>query len=70
MRDERASLEKEKQDLLAKEKKTEEKKPDEKKPDTTKKPDTKPDDKPKPPSDAVKRDSGEDTTASPTGGAQ
>ena len=66
----RASLEKEKQDLLAKEKKTEEKKPDEKKPDTTKKPEPKPDDKPKPPSDAVKRDSGEDTTASPTGGAR
>ena len=70
----RASLEKEKQYLLAKEKKTEEKKPDEKKPDTTKKPepkpDAKPDDKPKPPSDAVKRDSGEDTTASPTGGAR
>jgi hypothetical protein len=62
----RASLEKEKQDLLAKEKKTEEKKPDEKKPDTTKKPD----DKPKPPSDAGKRDSGEDTIASPTGGAR
>src|SRR6266436_5896665 len=70
----RASLEKEKQDMLAKEKKEEEKKPDEKKPDTTKKPepkpDAKPDDKPKPPSDAVKRDSGEDTTASPTGGAR
>src|ERR1700746_180831 len=66
----RASLEKEKQDLLAKEKKREEKKPDEKKPDTTKKPQPKPDDKPKPPSDAVKRDSGEDTTASPTGGAR
>ncbi len=65
----RASLEKEKQDLLAKEKKTEEKKPDEKKPDTTKKPEPKPDDKPKPPSDAVKRDSGEDTIA-PNGGAQ
>jgi imidazolonepropionase-like amidohydrolase len=65
-----AALEKEKQDLLAKEKKVEEKKPDEKKPDTTKKPEPKPDDKPKPPSDAVKRDSGEDTTASPTGGAR
>jgi imidazolonepropionase-like amidohydrolase len=65
-----AALEKEKQDLLAKEKKAEEKKPDEKKPDTTKKPEPKPDDKPKPPSDAVKRDSGEDTTASPTGGAR
>jgi imidazolonepropionase-like amidohydrolase len=61
----RAPLEKEKQDLLAKEKKAEEKKPDEKKPDATKKPEPKPDDKPKPPSDA-----GEDTTASPTGGAQ
>ncbi len=65
----RAALEKEKQDLLAKEKKAEEKKPEEKKPDTTKKPETKPDDKPKPPSDAVKRDSGEDAIA-PTGGAQ
>jgi len=65
----RAALEKEKQDLLAKEKKAEEKKPDEKKPDTTKKPETKPDDKPKPPSDAVKRDGGEDMAA-PTGGAQ
>jgi imidazolonepropionase-like amidohydrolase len=66
----RASLAKEKQDLLAKEKKREEKKPDEKKPDTTKKPEPKPDDKPKPLSDAVKRDSGEDTTASPSGGAR
>jgi imidazolonepropionase-like amidohydrolase len=65
----RAALEKEKQDLLAKEKKAEEKKPDEKKPDATKKTETKPDDKPKPPSDAVKRDSGEDSTA-PNGGAQ
>ena len=73
----RAALEKEKQDLLAKEKKAEEKKPDEKKPDATKKSETKPDakpdakpaDKPKPPSDAVKRDSGEDATA-PNGGAQ
>jgi imidazolonepropionase-like amidohydrolase len=65
----RAALEKEKQDLLAKEKKAEEKKADEKKPDATKKPETKPDDKPKPPSDAVKRDSGEDSTA-PNGGAQ
>jgi imidazolonepropionase-like amidohydrolase len=65
-----AALEKEKQDLLTKEKKAEEKKPDEKKPDTAKKPEPKPDDKPKPPSDAVKRDSGEDTTASPTGGAR
>jgi len=70
----RAALEKEKQDLLAKEKKAEAKKPDEKKPDTSKKPENKPevkpDDKPKPPSNAVKRDSGEDTTASRTGGAQ
>jgi imidazolonepropionase-like amidohydrolase len=65
----RAALEKEKQDLLAKEKKAEEKKPEEKKPDATKKPETKPDDKPKPPSDALKRDSGEDSTA-PNGGAQ
>jgi len=70
----RAALEKEKQDLLAKEKKAEAKKPDEKKPDTSKKPENKPevkpDDKPKPPPNAVKRDSGEDTTASRTGGAQ
>src|ERR1700739_1479006 len=65
----RASLEKEKQDLLAKEKKAKEKKPEKKKPDTPKKPESKPDDKPKPPSGAVKRDSGEDTIA-PTGGAQ
>jgi imidazolonepropionase-like amidohydrolase len=69
----RAVLEKEKQDLLAKEKKAEEKKPDEKKPDATKKPENKleakPDDKPKPPSDAVQRDSGEDATAL-AGGAQ
>ena len=74
----RATLEKEKQDLLAKEKKAEERKSDEKKPDAAKKPDhepaaktdTKPDDKPKPPSDAVERDSGEDMTNSPDGGAQ
>src|SRR5712675_366996 len=71
----RAGLEKEKKDLLAKEKKAEEKKSDEKKPDAAKKPehkpdaktDTKPDDKPKPPSDAGKRDSGEDRTNSPDG---
>ena len=74
----RATLEKEKQDLLAKEKKAEEKKSDEKKPDAAKKPehkpdartDTKPDDKPKPPSDAAERDSGEGMTNSPDGGAQ
>jgi imidazolonepropionase-like amidohydrolase len=70
----RAALEKEKQDLLAKEKKAEEKKPDEKRPDATKKPeprpDAKPDDKTKPPSHAVRRDSGQDTTASPIGGVQ
>src|SRR5882724_105632 len=74
----RAALEKEKQDLLAKEKKAEEKKSNEKKPDAAKKPehkpdaktDTKPDDKPKPASDVVKRDSGEDMTNSPDGGAQ
>jgi imidazolonepropionase-like amidohydrolase len=69
----RAVLEKEKQDLLAKEKKAEEKKPEEKKPDATKKPENKPeakpDDKPKPPSDAVKGDSGEGATAV-AGGAQ
>ncbi|HMH79352.1 MAG TPA: amidohydrolase family protein [Candidatus Acidoferrum sp.] len=74
----RATLEKEKQGLLAKEKKAEEKKSDEKKPDAAKKPehkpdaktDTKPDDKPKPPSDAWKRDGGEDMTNSADGGAQ
>ncbi len=74
----RATLEKEKQDLLAKEKKAEEKKSDEKKPDAAKKPehkpdaktDTKPDDKAKPPKDAVERDSGEDMSNSPDGGAQ
>ena len=74
----RATLEKEKQGLLAKEKKAEEKKSDEKKPDAAKKPehkpdaktDTKPDDKPNPPSDAGKRDSGEDMSNSPDGGAQ
>ena len=52
---ERAALEKEKKDLLEKQKKAAEKKPDEKKPETKR-----PDDKPKPPSDAV----------SPAGGAQ
>jgi len=74
----RATLDKEKQGLLAKEKKAEEKKSDEKKPDAAKKPehkpdaktDTKPDDKPKPPSDAWKRDGGEDMTNSAVGGAQ
>ena len=74
----RATLEKEKQGLLAKEKKAEEKKSEEKKPDAGKKPehkpdaktDSKPDDKPKPPSDAGKRDSGEPITNSADGGAQ
>ena len=74
----RATLDKEKQGLLAKEKKAEEKKSDEKKPDAAKKPehkpdaktDMKPDDKPKPPSDAWKRDGGEDMTNSAVGGAQ
>jgi imidazolonepropionase-like amidohydrolase len=60
----RGGLEKEKKELIAKEKKAAEKKPDEKKPD-----EKKPDAKPKPPSDAVQRDSGEDmTAASPNGG--
>src|SRR5256714_10893022 len=63
----RAALEKEKKDLLEKEKKAE-KKSDEKKPEG-KKPESKPEDKPKPPSDAVKRDSGEDAIAFPDGGA-
>src|SRR5258707_9862804 len=71
----RAGLEKEKKDLIAKakkaaEKKPEEKKSDEKKPDD-KKPDAakKPEDKPKPPSDAVRRDSGEEMISTPDGGA-
>ena len=74
----RAALEKEKQDLLAKEKKAEEKKSDEKKPGAAKKPehkpdaktDAKPDDKAKPPSGALQRDGGEDMTNSADGGAQ
>jgi adenine deaminase len=65
----RATLEKEKKDLLEKEKKaekiTDQKKPEEKKPEPAKKPD----DKAKPPSDAVKRDSGEEMITSPNGGA-
>src|SRR5437870_7722556 len=66
----RAALEKEKKDLLEKEKKAAEKKPDEKKPDE-KKPETKkPDDKPKPPSDAARRDGGEEMVDSLAGGAQ
>ena len=61
----RGGLEKEKKELITKEKKAAEKKPDEKKQD-----EKKPDAKPKPPSDAVQRDSGEDmTAASPNGGA-
>jgi imidazolonepropionase-like amidohydrolase len=66
----RPALEKEKQDLIAKEKKAAEKKPDEKKPDE-KKPEAgkKPEDKAKPPSNAVERDSGEDMISSPNGGA-
>ena len=63
----RAAIEKEKKDLLAKEKKAaeKEKKADEKKPEGGKKPE----EKPKPPSDDVKRDSGEDMPDSPDGGA-
>jgi imidazolonepropionase-like amidohydrolase len=62
---ERAALEKEKEDLIEKQKKAAEKKPDEKKPDE-KKPETKkPDDRPKPPADAASRDGG-----FPAGGAQ
>jgi imidazolonepropionase-like amidohydrolase len=66
----RAALEKEKQDLIAKEKKAAEKKPDEKKPDE-KKPEAgkKPEDKPKPPSSAVERNTGADIISSPKGGA-
>jgi imidazolonepropionase-like amidohydrolase len=71
----RAALEKEKKDLLEKEKKAAEKKPDEKKsdekkPEAGKKPPEKPEDKPKPPSNAVDRDSGEDAVSSPSGGLQ
>jgi len=67
---ERAALEKEKKDLLEKQKKAAEKKPDEKKPEE-KKPETKKaDDKPKPPSDAARRDGGEEMAHSPAGGAQ
>jgi imidazolonepropionase-like amidohydrolase len=65
----RATLEKEKKDLLAKEKKAAEKKPDEKKPEAGKKTPDKPEDKPKPPVDAVKHDGGEDMISSPDGGA-
>ncbi len=63
-------LEKEKKDLLAKEKKAAEKKAEEKKAEE-KKPDSgkKSEEKPKPPSDDVKRDSGEDLISSPDGGA-
>jgi imidazolonepropionase-like amidohydrolase len=65
----RAALEKEKKDLLEKEKKAEKKadakKSEEKKPDAAKRPD----DKSKPPSDAVKRDGGEEMISSPDGGA-
>jgi imidazolonepropionase-like amidohydrolase len=66
----RAAIEKEKKDLLAKEKKAAEKKAEEKKAEE-KKPDAgkKPEDKPKPPSDDVKRDSGEGMISSPDGGA-
>src|SRR5438445_4068880 len=72
---ERTALEKEKKDLLEKqkkaaEKKPDEKKPDEKKPEAGKKPPEKPEDKPKPPSNADRRDSGEDLVDSPDGGAQ
>src|SRR5207245_3830432 len=67
---ERAALEKEKKDLLEKQKKAAEKKPDEKKPEE-KKPETKKaDDKPKPPSDAARRDGGEEMAHSPAAGAQ
>ena len=72
----RATLEKEKKDLIAKEKKASEKKSDDKKADAARKPDEKksdpakkPDEKPKPPSDSVHRDGGEDMLASPNGGA-
>jgi len=61
----RAAIEKEKKDLLAKEKKASEKKSDEKKSE----PGKKSEEKPKPPSDDVKRDSGEGMLDSPDGGA-
>src|SRR5579863_10334945 len=61
----RAAIEKEKKDLLAKEKKAAEKKSDEKKSE----PGKKSEEKPKPPSDDVKRDSGEGMLDSPDGGA-
>ncbi len=64
----RAGLEKEKKDLIAKAKKAaeKEKKSDEKKPDAAKKPE----DKPKPPSDdALHRDSGQEAISTPDGGA-
>jgi len=72
---ERTALEKEKKDLLEKqkkaaEKKPDEKKPDEKKPEAGKKPPEKPEDKSKPPSNEARRDSGEDLVDSPDGGAQ
>jgi imidazolonepropionase-like amidohydrolase len=71
----RAALEKEKKDLLEKEKKAAEKKPDEKKsdekkPEAGKTPPEKLEDKPKPPSNAVNRDSSEDAVSSPKGGVQ
>jgi hypothetical protein len=73
----RAVLEKEKNDLIAKEKKAEKKPEDQKgegkKPEAGKapaaKPEAKPDDKPKPPSNALQRDSGSETS-SPNGGAR
>lgn len=64
----RAGLEKEKQDLIAKEKKAE-KKPDEKKPDE-KKPEAgqKPEANPKPPSDDSKRENTDVEASAPNGG--
>ena len=66
----RAALEKEKQDLIAKEKKAAEKKPEEKKPGE-KKPETgkKPDSEPKPPSDSLKNENRNSVVSPFNGGA-
>jgi imidazolonepropionase-like amidohydrolase len=70
----RGALEKEKKDLLEKEKaaekKSDEKKKDEKKPDPAKKPDAEKSDQAKPPANAVKRDSAEEMVSSTNGGAK
>jgi hypothetical protein len=69
----RQALEKEKNDLIAKEKKAEKKSEDQKtegkKPEAEKSPAAKPDDKTKPPADALQRDSGF-ASSLPNGGAR